>query len=69
MPKEKTRKSAAKRFKLTGTGKLMRRQSGQKHLLAGKTSKRIRSLKGEKDVSDGDLKRVSDQLPYTQYLR
>jgi len=69
MPKMKTRKSAAKRFKLTGSGKLVRRQSGQKHLLTGKTSKRIRALKGEKSVHDSDMFRVTEQLPYKGYLR
>ncbi|MFN4153001.1 MAG: 50S ribosomal protein L35, partial [Candidatus Sericytochromatia bacterium] len=52
MSKVKTRKSAAKRFKLTATGKLTRRQSGQKHLLQGKSSKRVRHLKGTKDVHE-----------------
>ncbi len=69
MPKVKTRKSAAKRFKLTGSGKLVRRQSAQKHLLTKKTSKRIRALKGKKSVHDSDLDRVTAQLPYKGYLR
>lgn len=69
MSKVKTRKSAAKRFKLTGSGKLMRRQAGQKHLLHWKTKKRIRSLKGEAAVSDSDMERVTSQLPYMKYLR
>jgi large subunit ribosomal protein L35 len=69
MPKVKTRKSAAKRFKLTASGKLMRRQAGTKHLLHWKTKKRIRNIKGEAEVSESDLDRVSSQLPYKQYLR
>ena len=69
MPKMKTRKSAAKRFKLTGSVKLMRRQAGQKHLLTGKSSKRIRNLKGKAGVHDTDLMRVTEQLPYMGYLR
>lgn len=69
MSKVKTRKSAAKRFKLTATGKLTRRQSGQKHLLQGKSSKRVRHLKGTKDVHETDLNRVTAQLPYQKYLR
>jgi len=69
MPKVKTRKSAAKRFKLTASGKLMRRKAGRKHLLHWKTKKRIRNLTGEAVVSDTDLDRVSSQLPYKQYLR
>ncbi len=69
MPKMKTRKSAAKRFKLTASGKLMRRQSGQKHLLTGKSSKRIRNLKGKEGVHATDLARATEQLPYKGYLR
>lgn len=69
MPKVKTRKSAAKRFKLTASGKLMRRQAGQKHLITGKTAKRVRALKGKVLVSDTDMERVTDQLPYKSYLR
>lgn len=67
--KMKTRKSAAKRFKLTASGKLMRRQAGQKHLLTGKSSKRVRNLKGKADVHETDLMRVTEQLPYKGYLR
>lgn len=46
MPKMKTRKSAVKRFKVTGTGKLKRRQASKKHLLSHKTGKRKRHLRG-----------------------
>ena len=69
MAKVKTRKSAAKRFKLTGTGKLVRRQAGTKHLLVGKPRKRVRNLKGTTDVSEADLPRVMSQLPNSKYLR
>jgi large subunit ribosomal protein L35 len=63
MPKAKTRRSAAKRFKITGTGRIRRRQAGRAHLVVGKkTSRQMRRLKGEADVSRGDRKRVSRQL-------
>ncbi len=67
--KMKTRKSAAKRFKVTATGKLVRRKAGQKHLLVSKSSKQIRSLKGNADVHPTDVSRVTEQLPYKKYLR
>jgi len=63
MPKQKTRRSAAKRFKKTGTGKLRRRQAGRAHLVVGKKSKaRMRRLKGDEDVSPSDRKRVNRML-------
>ena len=63
MPKQKTRRSAAKRFKTTGTGKLRRRQAWRAHLVVGKKSnKRMRRLKGEKDVSPSDRRRVNRML-------
>lgn len=46
MPKLKTHKGAKKRFKITATGKLKRRQAGKKHLNGGKTRKRKRQLRG-----------------------
>jgi large subunit ribosomal protein L35 len=45
MPKMKTRKSVRKRFTITATGKLKRRQAGKKHLLSHKTGKRKRQLR------------------------
>ncbi|OFW66850.1 MAG: 50S ribosomal protein L35 [Actinobacteria bacterium RBG_16_68_21] len=63
MPKQKTRRSAAKRFKVTGTGKVRRRQSGRAHLVVGKKSGRqLRRLKGDAPVSDADRKRVDRML-------
>ena len=59
MPKAKSNRSAAKRFKVTGTGKIRRRQSGRAHLVVGKkSSRRLRRLDGEVDVSPGDRRRV-----------
>jgi large subunit ribosomal protein L35 len=45
MPKMKTHKASKKRFRLTATGKLKRRQAGKKHLLSHKTGKRKRHLR------------------------
>ena len=50
MPKQKTRKSISKRFKVTGKGKLVRRRAFRRHLKAGKSSRRLRSLGRPKTV-------------------
>jgi len=64
MPKLKTRKSAAKRFKQTGTGKLRRNRAGGRHLLTKKNSKRKRRLRQNTLVKSTELKRVRAALPY-----
>lgn len=53
MPKMKTNRSAAKRFKVTATGKIMHRKSGKSHLLRKKSSKRKRSLSKPKELFKG----------------
>ena len=62
MPKMKTNKTAAKRFKKTGTGKLRRLQSNRQHLFEKKSSTRTRRLDGTVDVHSGDVKRVKRLL-------
>jgi large subunit ribosomal protein L35 len=63
MPKQKTRRAAAKRFKKTGTGKLRRRQAWRAHLVVGKKSgRRLRRLQGDAAVSPADRKRVNRML-------
>jgi large subunit ribosomal protein L35 len=62
MPKMKTHKGAAKRFKVTGTGKLRRRQSGRGHLRMAKGKDSYRRLKGETTLAPGDEKRVKRLL-------
>ena len=56
VPKMKTKKAVAARFKLTGTGKLKRGRSGKRHILTKKSSKRKRSLSKPALVDDGQLK-------------
>lgn len=56
MPKMKTHKSSAARFKVTGTGKLLRRKPAKRHKLSTKTSKRKRSLSHPALVSEGQEK-------------
>jgi large subunit ribosomal protein L35 len=60
--KQKTSKSAAKRFKVTGTGKIMRRHSHARHILTKKSRKRVRKLVDSALVSKADSKRVKKML-------
>jgi large subunit ribosomal protein L35 len=62
MPKMKTDRGAAKRFKVTGTGRLRRRRAFHNHLLEKKSSTRTRRLVSETDVAAGDLKSVKRLL-------
>lgn len=62
--KAKTRKSVAKRFKVTGTGKILRRKQGKRHILQKKNRKRKRFLGKAVLVSDADIKRVKESLPF-----
>ncbi len=63
MPKVKSKRSALKRFKITGTGKVKRFKAFKSHLLAGKSAKRRRNLRKADIVSSADLKRVRKALP------
>ncbi|PKL78106.1 MAG: 50S ribosomal protein L35 [Candidatus Melainabacteria bacterium HGW-Melainabacteria-1] len=67
--KMKTKRSAAKRYKLTGTGKLMRRKAFKNHILTKKSEKRKRNLSLNAQVDKSDLDRALLQVPYLQYLR
>jgi large subunit ribosomal protein L35 len=62
MPKMKTDRGAAKRFKITASGRLRRRQAFRSHILEKKPSKRTRRLKREEDVSPADVKAVKRLL-------
>ena len=62
--KAKTRKAVAKRFKTTGTGKILRRKQGKRHILQKKNRKRKRQLGKVTLVSDADLKNVRASLPF-----
>jgi large subunit ribosomal protein L35 len=62
--KAKTRKAVAKRFKVTGTGKILRRKQGKRHLLQSKNRKRKRSLGKSVVVCAADHKRVMENLPF-----
>ena len=58
MPKMKTSRAAAKRFKVTGTGKLKRNKAYKSHILTKKTAKRKRGLRKATTLTSADLKRM-----------
>jgi large subunit ribosomal protein L35 len=62
MPKQKTHRGAAKRFKVTGSGKIRRRKQLRSHLLEKKSSTRKRRLGRPAEVTGGDKKRVDRLL-------
>lgn len=64
MPKIKTHRGAAKRFKITGTGKIKRRCGFKSHLLTGKPAKRTRRLRKGTLISQVDYKKIKKLLPY-----
>ena len=64
MPKMKSHRGAAKRFKKTGSGKIARQKANKQHILTKKTTKRKRSLRQHALISDADEHRVRKMLPY-----
>ncbi len=62
MPKMKTHSGAGKRFRLTGTGKVMRRRANRAHYLEHKPSTRTRRLKGEVQLAAPDAKKIKKLL-------
>ena len=64
MPKQKTRKSCAKRFKQTGTGKYRRNHANGRHILTKKRRKRKRRLNQDAPVHKSDEGRIQRALPY-----
>ena len=64
MPKLKTHKGAAKRVRLTATGKAKRGHSHARHILTKKTHKRKRNLDLDTLVSESDMVRITAMLPY-----
>ena len=64
MPKIKTHRGAAKRFKKTASGKVKRNKAYKSHILTKKTQKRKRNLRKPTMVSDADMNRIELMLPY-----
>ncbi len=69
MPKpiarSKTKKSVAKRFKITGTGRVLRRKASARHLLSSKSAKRKRNLGKSTLVDATDVARIKASLPFS----
>ncbi len=63
MPKIKTKRAAAKRFKKTGTGKFVYRKAGKSHLLTHKSRKRKRNLRKPAVISEAMVKQLKRMLP------
>lgn len=68
MPKpiarRKTKKAVAKRFKITGTGKVLRRHASMRHLLSSRSTKRKRQLGKAAQVHETDVARIKENLPF-----
>lgn len=63
--KSKTRKSVAKRYKITGSGKIVRRSPGKRHILTKKSRKRKRSLGQDKLVDKSMVKTIKENMPFS----
>ena len=64
MPKMKTKKSAAKRFKVHGSGGIKRSRAFLRHILTKKTTKRKRQLRGTTQIDASNMRSVRAMLPY-----
>ena len=64
MPKMKTRRAAAKRFTVTGTGKFNRNKAYKRHILEKKSPKRKRNMRKAAIITASEHERVSRMLPY-----
>jgi len=62
MPKMRTHKGTAKRFRRTGTGKIMRAQAVKSHILTKQSPKRIRGFRKETELAPADVKVVSSRM-------
>jgi large subunit ribosomal protein L35 len=63
MPKMKSHSGAAKRFRKTGTGKIVRQKANKQHILTKKRTKRKRGLRQDDLITAADRKRVKRMLP------
>jgi len=64
MPKLKTHRGAAKRFKRTKGGKFLRSKAFKQHILSSKSTKRKRHLRGTSVVDEADARKLARMLPY-----
>jgi large subunit ribosomal protein L35 len=68
MPKMKTNKAAARRFKITGTGKILRKQAGKRHINEWKSASVKRNLRGWASLDKTQKKNVEALFPYPKYI-
>ena len=64
MPKMKTKRAAAKRYKVTGTGKIMRMKANKSHILNKKSTKRKRNLRKQREMDATNVKVARKLIPY-----
>ena len=64
MPKLKTHKGAARRFKKTGTGKFMYHRGGRRHLLTGKSSRKMRPMRQTTQAASVNEEKLRQLMPY-----
>ena len=64
MPRLKTHKGTAKRFKITGSGKVRHHRVGRRHLMASKTARRGRALRRPDMLAKVDVEKIRLLLPY-----
>ena len=66
MPKMKSKKSAAKRFKVRGSGSIKRSSAYMRHILTKKSTKRKRHLRGTTNVDQSNKRQIMSMLPYAK---
>jgi large subunit ribosomal protein L35 len=64
MPKLKSHRGAKKRFKVTGTGKILRSKAFKRHILTSKPTRRKRQMRGTVVVNPADVRKLKRMLPY-----
>ena len=64
MPKMKTHRGAAKRFRKTATGRVVHQQRGKRHILSKMAQKRKRQLRRQGELTGADRRRLAELLPY-----
>ena len=64
MPKMKTHRGTAKRFRVTGSGKIMRSKAYKSHILTKKSTKRLRGLRQIGYIAEEEQKKVRELIPY-----
>jgi len=64
MPKMKTKRAAAKRFRVNGSGKIKRKKAYRSHILASKSTKRKRHLRSSGYVDETNEKQIRELIPY-----